>query len=185
MTSLALAQVDASQLIVIDVQERLAAAMTQDALKQVVRNCNILLQAAQLISVPTVVTEQYPKGLGHTVPELNSLIPASGAVEKRCFSCCENTEFQARLAADRPQVILAGMEAHICVLQTALQLKAQGKTVFVVEDAVLSRNSAHQTNAMQRLAQAGVIVSNTESVVFEWLKIAEGEAFKTISRLVR
>jgi nicotinamidase-related amidase len=163
MTPLTLAQADLSQLVVIDVQERLAAAMPQEGVSRLVRNCNILLQAAQLLSVPTIVTEQYPKGLGPTVPELSTWIPADGAVEKRCFSCCESIEFQARCDANRPQVILAGMEAHICVLQTALQLQAQGKTVFVAEDAVLSRNPDYLTNAMQRLTQAGVIVSNTES----------------------
>jgi nicotinamidase-related amidase len=81
--------------------------------------------------------------------------------------------------------MLAGMEAHICVLQTALQLQESGKQVFVVEDAVISRDPANKTNALLRLRQAGVIVSNTESVVFEWLKVAEGDAFKQISRLIR
>jgi nicotinamidase-related amidase len=185
MTPLALAQTGLSQLVVIDVQERLAAAMPHEQLDRLTRNCTILLQAAQHLSVPTIVTEQYPKGLGPTLRELSPWVPAVGAAKKRCFSCCESDEFQARFDEDRPQVILAGMEAHICVLQTALQLKAQGKTVFVVEDATLSRSPVHHANAMQRLVQAGVIVSNTESVVFEWLKIAEGEAFKAISRLVR
>jgi nicotinamidase-related amidase len=106
-------------------------------------------------------------------------------VEKTCFSCCEESDFGAKLDDTRPQVLLAGMESHICVLQTALQLHEMKRQVFVVEDAVLSRNPANKANALDRLRQAGVIVTNTESVVFEWLRVAEGGAFKQLSRLLR
>lgn len=149
------------------------------------RNCSVLLQAASLLSVPTLYTEQYPKGLGPTLPELAPWLAQEIMVEKICFSCCENENFRGRLLDIRPQVVLTGMEAHICILQTAMHLQAMGKTVFVVEDAVLSRNPANKANALQRLRQAGIIVTNTESVVFEWLKVAEGDAFKQISKLVR
>jgi nicotinamidase-related amidase len=86
---------------------------------------------------------------------------------------------------DKPQIVLLGMETHICVLQTALDLLARGKQVFIVEDAVISRNPEHKQNALQRLRQAGCVVTNTESVIFEWLRVAEGDAFKTISKLIR
>jgi len=174
-----------SQLAVVDVQEKLCGAMDAEALQALVRNCRILLQAAQLLEIPVIHTEQYPKGLGGTIAELGDWLKLEGAVEKTCFSCCDESTFRARLHRDRPQIILAGMEAHICVLQTALQLHEAGRQVFVVEDAVLSRRDANKQNALARLRQAGVIVTNTESVVFEWLKVGEGDAFKQISKLVR
>lgn len=184
-----LAERGQSQLIVIDVQERLCSVMPPDALQAVVKNCGILLQAAQLLEIPLLYTEQYPKGLGPMLPELLALLPAelatSARVEKTVFSCCEEPTFCRHLTGDHRQVILAGMEAHICILQTALQLQDMGRQVFIAEDAVLSRSAANKANALDRLRQAGVIISNTESIVFEWLKVAEGDAFKQISRLVR
>jgi nicotinamidase-related amidase len=185
MNSIAVSRCNQSQLVVIDMQEKLAAAMPVDAMQAIIKNCSILLQAAALLEVPVLYTEQYPKGLGHTMPELKPLLEASLPIEKTVFSSCEEPRFCRQLTSDRPQVILAGMEAHICVLQTALQLQQMGRQVFVVEDAVLSRSAANKTNALKRLRHAGVIISNTESVVFEWLGRAEGEVFKQITRLVR
>lgn len=174
-----------SHLVVIDMQERLASVMAQESLQAVVRNCGILLQAALLLEVPVTYTEQYPKGLGPTIPELLPFLPAGSKVEKIAFACTDEPRFCRQLTSDRPQIILAGMEAHICILQTALQLQHGGRQVFVAEDAVLSRNPANKANALERLRHAGVIISNTESVVFEWLGKAEGDAFKQISKLVR
>lgn len=159
--------------------------MPEEALQAVVKNCGILLQAAALLEIPALYTEQYPKGLGHTVSALMPWLTPQMRVEKTAFSSCEEPTFCRQLTSDRPQIVLAGMEAHICILQTALQLHEMGRQVFVAEDAVLSRNAAHKANALDRLRQAGVIVSNTESIVFEWLGKAEGDAFKQISRLVR
>lgn len=173
------------QLAVVDVQEKLCAVMNPEALQDVVKNCSTLLQAANLLEIPAIHTEQYPKGLGSTLAALGAWLKPEAAVEKTCFSCCDESAFRARLHRDRQQVVLAGMEAHICVLQTALQLQESGRQVFVVEDAVLSRRDANKQNALARLRQAGIIVTNTESVVFEWLKVAEGDAFKQISKLVR
>lgn len=174
-----------SRLVLIDVQEKLCAAMPQPALQTLLKNCDILLQAAQLLDIPALHTEQYPKGLGTTLPALAQRLDPAMRVEKTCFSCCEESAFANLLDDMRNQIVLTGMEAHICILQTALQLKENGHQVFVVEDAVLSRNPANHANAMARLRQAGVVVSNTESVVFEWLKVAQGDAFKQISRLLR
>lgn len=179
-----LADAALSELVIVDVQQRLSQAMDPTELQTLTRNCSILLESARLLSVPVLFTEQYPKGLGSTLTELSSWLEPGTAIEKTCFSCCESESFSKSVQA-RPQVVLAGMEAHICILQTAMQLHAQGKDVFVVEDAVLSRTQANKVNALQRLRQAGITVSNTESVVFEWLKIAEGDAFKQISKLVR
>jgi nicotinamidase-related amidase len=178
-------QRETSLLVIVDVQEKLSSVMDSVALAAIVKNCHILMQAAQLLEIPIICTEQYPQGLGATLPELAQDLDAYPHIEKTCFSCFDSSPFRSRLRGDRPQIVLAGMEAHICVLQTALQLQESGKQVFVVEDAVISRNPANKANALLRLHQAGVIVSNTESVVFEWLKVAEGDAFKQISRLVR
>lgn len=180
-----LAVCEHSQLAIIDVQEKLAPAMQPEALAQLVRNCGILLQAAALLEIPTLHTEQYPKGLGNTLAALSPWLAQSARIEKTAFSCAEVPAFRSQLTSDRPQLILTGMEAHICVLQTALGLQQLGHQVIVAEDAVLSRNPEHKRNAMQRLQQAGIMVSNTESIVFEWLGRAEGDAFKTISRLIR
>ena len=146
----------------------------------VVRATGILLEAAGRLGIPVWVTEQYPKGLGCTVAEVAAKVPpGSTRVEKTSFSAC------ASLPLTRPQVVLAGMEAHVCVLQTALELAAAGRDVFVVADAVCSRAEANYSNALTRLQMAGVVVTNTESVIFEWLRDASNEHFRTLSKLIR
>lgn len=177
-------QAASSQLVIIDMQERLAGAMPAEDMQLVLKQTAVLLQAADQLEVPVIHTEQYPKGLGPTCTDLLPLLKAP-AVSKTAFSCCDEPKFQCKLAGDRSQVILTGMEAHICVLQTALALKEHGRQVFVVEDAVLSRNPANKANTLARLRQAGIIVSNAESVLFEWLGKAEGDSFKTLSKLIR
>lgn len=180
-----LAQRHLSQVVVIDVQQKLCAAMPADEAVTVVRNIGILLQAAALLDVPPLYTEQYPQGLGPTVDALQPWLGNVPRIEKTVFSCWQAPGFRQHLTTDRPQVILTGMEAHICVLQTALDLQAHGHQVIIAADAVLSRRSAHRENALQRMMQAGVIVSNTESIVFEWLGAAGSDAFKQISKLIR
>lgn len=167
-----------SALVVIDIQERLAAVMP--ARQAVVRATGILVEAAARLHIPVLVSEQYTKGLGATVPELAVKLPeGSLRIEKTSFSAC------AVLPLTRPQVVLAGMEAHVCVLQTALQLSAAGREVFVVGDAVCSRTEANYCNALVRLQAAGVVVTNTESVIFEWLQDAGHEHFRALSKLIR
>lgn len=178
------ANADLSQLALVDLQTRLASAMSQDEMQSVIKNSSILMQTATLLHVPMLMTEQYPKGLGRTVPELSTLYSKT-SVEKTAFSCLAEAKFSRQLTSDRSQIILAGMEAHICILQTALDLIEMGKQVFVVEDAVISRNLANKANAIARMRDAGCIISNTESIVFEWLAVAEGDHFKTISKLIR
>lgn len=167
-----------STLVLIDIQERLASVMP--ARESVVRKVEVLLEAASRLGVPVVVSEQYPKGLGATVPEIAAKVPESSVrIEKTSFSACG----AMRLAGS--QVVLAGMEAHVCVLQTALELAAAGREVFVVADAVCSRTEAHYCNAMDRLRAAGIVVTNSESVIFEWLRDASHEQFRAISKLIR
>lgn len=174
-----------SQLVIIDMQTRLSAVMPTDPVQGVIQYAGILAQSAAMLEVPVLVTEQYPKGLGHTLPALANHLAQAAIVEKTTFSCLAEPKFERHLTRDRTQIVLAGMEAHICVLQTALDLLASGKQVFVVEDAVISRNPAHKMNAINRMREAGCVITNSESVLFEWLGKAEGEVFKAISKLIR
>jgi nicotinamidase-related amidase len=174
-----------SVVVVIDIQQRLLAVMPKDESNSLVQKTDILLQAANVLNVPVLITEQYPKGLGITVETLQSHVSATNQIEKTCFSCTDSDEFMSSLrSSHRRQVILTGMETHICVLQTALALLAQGFHVFIVEDAVCSRTQKNKDNALQRLRQAGVIITNTESVLFEWLSDAKHPGFRALSKLI-
>jgi nicotinamidase-related amidase len=175
-----------SVLLIVDVQQRLAAAMLPDVREGAFRAGGILLQAAARLNVPVLVTEQYPKGLGPTAAELDRHIGAARRIEKTSFSALETPAFaEALRAAGRRQVVLGGMEAHVCVLQTALDLHAAGFEVFVVDELACSRSPRHQENAMARLRQAGIVVTNAESVVFEWLGDSRHEQFRAVSALVK
>jgi nicotinamidase-related amidase len=175
-----LARCNESALVVIDVQERLAAAMDPPVFARLLRNTRILVHAAQRLGIPIVATEQYPKGLGPTVPALAESLADTPRIEKTCFSCASLAQ-----AGERGQLILAGMEAHVCVLQSALEWRAGGREVFVVEDACCSRAAENHANALQRMRAAGVIVTNIESVLFEWMRDARHDQFKAISSLLR
>jgi nicotinamidase-related amidase len=174
-----------SQLVIVDMQVKLATVMPAEPLQNAVKNCGILAQAANLLAVPTIVTEQYPQGLGETLAEIKLHLPNCKVVTKTAFSACDEPKFNQQLQRENSQIILAGMEAHICVQQTALGLLKAGKNVFVVEDAIISRNAANKANALARLRNAGCVITNTESVLFEWLGGANHEAFKAVSKLIR
>lgn len=176
-----------SVLLLIDIQARLTAATTEESRRLLLRNSAILLEAAMLLEIPVLVSEQYPKGLGRTEVSLAQKFPATiQGFEKTVFACSGADGFMDTVHNHkRRQVIIAGMETHVCVLQTALELKAGDFQVFVAEDATCSRKPQHSLNALQRLRDAGVIVANTESVVFEWLRDANHEHFKKISGLIR
>lgn len=176
-----------SQLVVVDLQIRLLAAMAEVDRAAQVKNTEILLQAASALEIPVTYTEQYPKGLGPTVPAILERMPATAQViEKTGFSCCAADGFREVLdRSGRRQVVLIGQEAHVCILQTALELATLGFRVFVVEDAVCSRSAAHKQNALARMRNAGVVVSNLESVLFEWVRDAAHPEFKLVSTLVR
>lgn len=180
-----LTKLDSCQLVVIDMQAKLATAMPADAMAAVIKQTQVMLQAAHLLSMPTLFTEQYPQGLGHTLPELAATISPATVIEKTAFSACAEPKFNAKLSRDKSQVVLLGMEAHICVLQTALDLLANHKQVFVLEDAVISRNPVNKANAIARMRDAGCVITNTESVLFECIGNAQHEAFKTIAKLIR
>lgn len=179
-----------STVVFIDIQTKLTPAMDQADMALVLKNCEILAQASALLEVPTRYTQQYTKALGETEPSLTQYLaePKSSAnapIEKLSFSCMAEPRFKHKMTKDRSQIILVGIEAHICVLQTALSLIDAGKTVFIVEDAITSRKVANKANAIARMREAGCIITNTESVVFEWLGHAGSDAFKVISKLIR
>lgn len=186
MSTLTLAEAKHSQLVVIDIQERLVAAMPVKPRQQTLHNTALLSQAANTLKIPIVHTEQYPKGLGTTEEVVRTHLADVETIEKTCFSCCAAEGFITAVSlAQRQQIILCGMESHVCVLQTAIELQQAGYQVFVVEDAVCSRHKQNHKNALARLRQSGVIVTNTESVIFEWLRDAAHPDFKTLSRLLR
>ena len=176
-----------SSLLIVDVQERLLPAMA--AGNGVVECSKILLKAAKALDVPIAVSEQYPKGLGHTVDVLIQDIGNAPVFEKSSFSCWRDEtvrkHFTAHHDAGRPQVIIAGIEAHVCVAQTAIDMAQAGFGVFVVADAVSSRAESSVALALARMGQSGVEVINTEMAVFELLGKAGTPEFKELSSLIR
>lgn len=186
-TASTLIKVEQSQLLIIDIQERLASAMPGDVLQSVLRNSNILLSAATRLDVPIARTEQYPQGLGPTHSKLLASASDKAVVlEKTCFSSCGAKGIKDLLSNhQRDQWVMLGMEAHICVLQTCMELLEQKKTVVIVEDGVCSRSKSNFNNAISRMRAAGAIIANTESVLFEWLADARHPDFKDLSRLIR
>ena len=182
-----LCKADESCLLVIDIQTRLTAAMPDKVLDRLKRNTTLLLKTAQTLAIPVMASQQYPQGLGPIETQISEALPPDCLrFEKTCFSCASADNFMRDLThLGRKQMILAGIEAHICVLQTAVELKNAGLDVFVVIDAVSSRQRENYENAIQRLQQAGVITCNTESVIFEWLRDARHEYFKTIATMIK
>jgi nicotinamidase-related amidase len=157
-----LCRAEDSLLVVIDIQERLAGAMSESVREQVTARSRLLMQAASALGVPTIISEQYPRGLGNTVSDLQIQIGENvTAIEKTCFSCSAEESFiELVRQSHKRQVILTGMETHVCVLQTALELQRDGLEVYVAEDAVCSRGKLYHRNALNRMQAAGITISN-------------------------
>lgn len=173
-------------LVVVDVQERLFNAMDAERRDDMVANVKILASAARRLDVPVLVTEQYPKGLGRTLPELRTLLGDTPPFEKTAFSCAGADGFMDRVRAlGADHVILTGIEAHVCVLLTALDLLGRGLRVSVVADAVCSRRPANLEIGLDQARQAGAVVTATETVVFQLLGGADSDAFRELSKLLR
>lgn len=173
-----------SALVVVDIQERLLPAIFEK--ERVAQNALRLTRGAGILGVPMFVTEQYRKGLGPTVPELAAAIAGFAPVEKLTFSACGTPGVVEPLKArGRTDVVLCGIEAHVCVCQTCLDLLAQDFRVFVVADAVSSRTAANWHFALDRMRGAGGILVSTEMVLFEWLERAGTEEFKQVVALVK
>ncbi|MES9944586.1 hydrolase [Candidatus Thiodiazotropha sp. CDECU1] len=186
--ALPLTHAKTSQLLIINTQERLAKAMPKTDLDQMVKNIVKLSQAASTLEVPIILSEHYGKGLGNTLPEIaQHLPPHTKAKDKLTFSCCTAPGFEEELAenGERRQIVIVGLEAHICVLQTASGLQQWGYQVFVVGDAISSRDPYHRKNSLQRMRSGGVHITNSESVAFEWMGDANNPKFKEVSQLFR
>ncbi|SHL43131.1 Nicotinamidase-related amidase [Roseovarius marisflavi] len=178
-----LIRAEESVLVIIDMQERLVPAMQAPA--RTIRNTRTLLSSAHELGIPVIMTEQYPAGLGHTVPELTGR-PDTITLEKMHFSCMEDETFAETLARlGRKQVVLAGMEAHICVVQTAASMIERNYDVFVVSDATASRTLDSEKACIARLGASGAAIVTTEMVVFEWLGKAGTPAFKKLLPLIK
>lgn len=176
-----------SQFLLVDVQDRLVPAMHEG--ERMVEACAVLMQATQRLGIPTTVSEQYKKGLGATIERLSNLKGDAPVLEKMHFSCAADTAIVNRVQsvanAGARQVVLAGIEAHVCVLQTALGFKDMGLDVFVVSDATTSRKQESVDVALSRYRHAGVNVVTTEMALFEWLHIAGTPEFKELSKLIK
>ena len=169
-------------LLVIDVQEKLMPLIPGAA--RLTGNIAFLIDAARLLGLPVQATEQYPKGLGPTIPELAGKLPERPS--KVTFSCCGvPAVVDGFRRAGRPKALLAGIETHVCVQQTALDLLALDFRVYIAADAVASRTAFDHETALRRLERAGVVLTSTESAVFEWTGAAGTPQFKEISRMVQ
>jgi nicotinamidase-related amidase len=170
---------DRSALLLIDVQERLFPHIHnhQDMFVRI----DLILSAASLLKIPVLATEQYPRGLGKTIEEIRRAMPNLEPLEKMDFSCLPAPGFKDRLVSiGRRQIVVTGIETHVCVTQTALDLIAHGEEVFIVADATGSRRPLDAETALRRLDRSGAIITTAESVVFEWLRRAGTEAFKAL-----
>lgn len=171
-------------LLVIDVQERLVPAMAEQVI--FVENCSKLMKTAEILGIPTIVTEQYPKGIGSTIPQLAADMPAGSPMEKNSFPATgEPAILEAIKKTGRTQMVVIGTEAHVCVMQTAIALKDLGYESYVIADASASRKVESHMVSMDRLRQSGVYVATTEMAIFEWLGVAGTPEFKKVSPLIK
>jgi nicotinamidase-related amidase len=170
--------------VIIDVQEKLFPLIYEH--DKLAKNMSILIQGLKLLGVPLLVTQQYTKGLGGTVPQVGEAIGKFDHIEKMAFSCCGDEGFMNEFKKlNKKNVLLAGIEAHVCVLQTTLDLLEAGYQPVVIEDCVSSRFLNNKTVAIERMRQSGAIVSTFESILFELTEESGTELFKGIVKLVK
>jgi nicotinamidase-related amidase len=178
-------------LCIVDIQEKLAAAMPEKVLKGTLRNCLNLIETARVLNMPIAVSEQYPKGLGRTLPVVAESVlrlPREHIIlfDKLQFSCAGLSPFDAWIKkTGRTQWILSGMEAHVCIYQTARSMVSQGYEIFLPRDAVLSRTMANWEIGLQLMDRCGAVVTSTEAAIFDLLKVAGTEEFNQLSRIVK
>ena len=173
-----------SVLVIVDMQERIIPKIFDS--RAVVGNAVTLIKSAEILNIPIIVTEQYPKGLGPTIPEIKDLIIPWQPIEKICFSCFSNNNFSKKLKGlGKNNLILCGIESHVCITQTALDGLKLNYAVFFVKDAISSRTKTNKETGFERMAQAGAIPVSTEMVVFELLREAGTDKFKQIVSMIR
>ncbi len=171
--------------VVVDIQERLARAMPE--LDPALETMMKAMRAAGLLAVDVFITEQYPKGLGPTLPQLRELLPEQAKMfSKTAFSCWGQVDFASAIDRVRPQaLVLMGMETHVCVQQTALEARKRGYKVIVLADAVCSRKRADQDVALDLMRTEGIVVTTLEALLFDWVGNAAASTFKEVSRIVK
>jgi len=173
-----------SCLLVIDFQEKIFPFIHQN--EQLLKNVPILIRGMKILELPVFVTEQYTKGLGPTVQIIAEALGDIPRIEKSTFSCCDEPQFSLELATSgKENVIIAGIESHVCVLQTVVDLNHQGYQAVVVADCISSRNPNDKLVAIERMRKEGAIITTYESILFELLRSSGGETFKAISKLVK
>jgi nicotinamidase-related amidase len=174
--------------LVVDVQEKLAAAMPQPQMEELTRATTVLIEAAVTLGARVLATEQYPSGLGSTIGPIAERLERAGApkIEKLTFSACDEPAFE-RALADEPvrTVIVVGMETHVCVFQTVRELAARGLDVHVPIDGVASRRADHRATGLDLCRSAGATTTTMETIVFDWLRRAGSDEFKRLSKLIR
>lgn len=170
--------------LVIDIQERLFPHM--DAKDELLRKCQILIEGLKILDVPLYLTEQYPRGLGPTLEVIREIMETDAAIEKASFSCCDDPMYLSALKQSaRKTLIVCGIEAHVCVLQTVVDLLSSGYMAVVVEDCISSRNPEDKRVAIQRMRAEGAVITTCESILFELTRVSGTDEFKAISRLVK
>ncbi|HEY3369917.1 MAG TPA: hydrolase [Prolixibacteraceae bacterium] len=170
--------------LVVDIQERLVPVMEES--EQLIENCSKLIQGLQILGLPILVTQQYTKGLGETVAEITAVIPDFHYIEKKDFSCFDEPAVAEKLALlGARNVIICGIESHVCVLQTALDLQEAGYVPVVVMDCVSSRSFDSMDLASERFRHEGIMMTSLESILFELTRSASATEFKEISKLVK
>ncbi|WP_425801006.1 hydrolase [Desulfitobacterium sp. Sab5] len=170
-------------LMVIDIQERLVPAMAEG--QKVIQNTNTLISVSSKLDIPIVVTEQYPKGLKKTVPEISNNLEGTSVYEKITFSGCTKEVETILNQLGKKKIIMTGMETHVCVFQTVRGLLDQGYQVFVVRDAVCSRTEENYLNGLSLMKEMGAVITNTETVFFDLMKQAGTPLFKELSKLIK
>lgn len=170
--------------LVVDIQERLFPHMHEG--EKVLARVGILLEGFNILKIPVLVTEQYPRGLGQTLPQVRELVETAGPIEKISFSCCGEENFRTRLALlEKKYVVICGIEAHVCVLQTVIDLLESELRPVVVADCISSRNPGDLKVALERMRSEGAVITTSESILFELTEVAGTDSFKQISRLVK
>ena len=179
------ARANESALIIVDIQEKLISSIHEERREIIVKNTEKLIRSAEILGIPIIYTEQYPKGLGRTISEISSLIKER-PIEKRSFSCFGSEDFKDAVAESMARyLIIAGIESHICVNQTVFDALELGYTPIVVEDATGSRNKRDHETAMMKFSSSGVLVESTEMIIYEWLESAENRKFKEILEIIK
>ncbi|WP_293268569.1 hydrolase [Neptunomonas sp.] len=170
-----------SCLLVVDIQEKLAPAIHEK--EMLIQNSKWLIEIANILNITIMTSEQYPQGIGRTIDELKEILPKDQYMEKTHFSCMSEPTCHKKVHdSNLEQMVIIGMESHVCVMQTAIQLKQQGLEVYVVADCVSSRNPSDKLYALERMRSCGIHIVTREMVAFEWMQKSGTETFKRISK---